>query len=174
MQTVLLPISFDNVPYFHSEYRGDLIVTHGVIYYFPHRSRVTDEYRRYADLLALMGLSIDLVLDLLEEVRATTNQPKLKGLGLWELGQSSIELQLKLDEHLGRLETLSSRIMDYEYGLPRPMRFALHEIRNISLRGGLWFQTRFDTHDFSMKLFRRKLLREALEEGGFIMRQSME
>ena len=31
-----LPISFDEVPYFKNQFRGDLIVTAGVIYYFPH------------------------------------------------------------------------------------------------------------------------------------------
>src|SRR5258707_13289066 len=31
-----LPISFEEVAYFKNEYRGDLIVTKGVLYYFPH------------------------------------------------------------------------------------------------------------------------------------------
>ena len=43
-----LPISFEEVSYFNNEYRGDLIVTKGVLYYFPH-TRVN--YARRADEL---------------------------------------------------------------------------------------------------------------------------
>ncbi|MDQ3713011.1 MAG: hypothetical protein M3388_12450 [Acidobacteriota bacterium] len=43
-----LPISFDEVSYFNNEYRGDLIITKGVLYYFPH-TRVI--HARYADEL---------------------------------------------------------------------------------------------------------------------------
>ena len=43
-----LPISFEEVAYYKNEFRGDLIVTKGVLYYFPH-TRV--KYQRYADEL---------------------------------------------------------------------------------------------------------------------------
>ena len=31
-----LPVSFDEVSYFKNQYRGDLIITRGILYYFPH------------------------------------------------------------------------------------------------------------------------------------------
>ncbi len=31
-----LPDAFDDVWYFRGEYRGDMIVTEGVLYHFPH------------------------------------------------------------------------------------------------------------------------------------------
>ena len=42
---IKLPISFEEVSYFNNEYRGDLIVTKDVLYYFPH-TRVN--YARYS------------------------------------------------------------------------------------------------------------------------------
>src|SRR5215813_8392882 len=33
---IKLPVSFDEVSYYRNEYRGDLIVTRGILYYFPH------------------------------------------------------------------------------------------------------------------------------------------
>ncbi len=41
-----MPVSFEEVSYFNNEYRGDLIVTKGVLYYFPH-ARV--KYQRFAE-----------------------------------------------------------------------------------------------------------------------------
>ncbi len=35
-QEIKIPISFDNVTYFNDTYLGDLIITQGVMYYFPH------------------------------------------------------------------------------------------------------------------------------------------
>jgi len=31
-----LPVSFDEAAYYSGEYRGDLIITRGIMYYFPH------------------------------------------------------------------------------------------------------------------------------------------
>lgn len=56
-----LPISFDDIPYFNNEYRGDLIVTKGVLYYFPHTrvaaSRHAPEIggKETADLIGVAG-----------------------------------------------------------------------------------------------------------------------
>jgi hypothetical protein len=47
------------------------------------------------------------------------------------------------------------------------MRFARADIKNLSMRGGLRFDTEYDNHDFSIGFHRKKLLREALWEGGF-------
>jgi hypothetical protein len=55
----------------------------------------------------------------------------------------------------------------FEYGLPRPMRFARGDIKNISMRGGLRFDTECDNHVFAIGLRRKRRLRDALWEGGF-------
>jgi hypothetical protein len=41
-----LPVSFDDVPYFRNQFRGDLIVTDGVIYYFPHTNVAEEKNRK--------------------------------------------------------------------------------------------------------------------------------
>ena len=43
-----LPVSFDDVWYFRKEYRGDLVVTDGVLYYFPHTNATLEKARRNA------------------------------------------------------------------------------------------------------------------------------
>jgi len=41
------------------------------------------------------------------------------------------------------------------------MRFARTDVKNVSMRGGLRFDTEYDNHGFSIGFHRKKLLREA-------------
>ena len=165
-----LPMSFDNVSYFGDEYRGDLIITHGVIYYFPHtnmalQKKETGYWRPSA--LGLIGVLLDLISPFLRELVATTNEPDLRDVGLWRDGESSQSLQARLDAHLAEMKKQPPEVLQYEYRMPKPMRFALAEIKNLSMVGGLRFEAAYDTHDFSIGFRRKRLLRDALWEGGF-------
>ena len=164
-----LPIAFGDVPYFRNEYRGDLIITHEVIYYFPQVNVALEQKKRgprATDHLGLIGLAFDLLVMLIKHLQ--TNQPKLRAMGLWKDGESSASLQARLDAHIAEVRKQPPQLLDYEYKLPKPMRFARADIKNLSLRGGLSFDTEYDHHDFAVGFHRKKLLRETLWEAGFI------
>jgi hypothetical protein len=181
-----LPISFDEVFYFKNQFRGDLIITAGIIYYFPHtnaakeklqkRNRVT--VPKYFELgTQLLGLAGDLInyvvfivsrlINLRERLtRRTINRARL---GLWSEELSNEELQSRLDYYIQSVKTQSSELVEYQYSLPKPMRFPKNEIKNLRISfGKLKFDTEFDVHDFTVGLRRSKLLRTALRNGGFI------
>lgn len=181
-----LPVSFDDVAYFRKEYRGDLIITHGVIYYFPHTNVALEKAREnaprpvdgVAPFMGPAGEAISVGLAFYRAAaglwgklrRPTINQPRLRSAGLWAVGASSPELQSLLDSYVAAARKEPPRLVAYEYTLPKPMRFPGREIRNLCVRlGGLKFETEFDSHDFTVGLRRRGLLREALREGAFII-----
>jgi hypothetical protein len=182
-----LPVSFDDVAYFRKEYRGDLIITHGVIYYFPHTNLTLEKSRRHAPdpvdgVTALMGAAGEVVVlsralyrvarGLWRALRGPTiNQPRLRSSGLWSVGASSEEMQERLDRYVEAQRKEPPRLVAYELTLPKPMRFPRGEIRDLRARlGGLTFDTEFDSHDFTVGLRRGGLLREALREGDFPIR----
>jgi hypothetical protein len=165
-----LPMTFDDVSYFGNEYRGDLVITHGTIYYFPHTNVAFEKKNsRYGttDHLGLIAIPFDLLANLIKEFGTTTNKPRLRKMGLWRDGESSQNLQARLDAHIADVKKQPPQLVQYEHKLPKPMRFARADIKNLSMRGGLRFDTEYDNHDFSIGFHRKKLLREALWEGGF-------
>jgi hypothetical protein len=170
-----LPVTFDNVPYFGNEYRGDLVITHGVIYYFPHTNVSLEKKKNagydaipgFASHFGLLSLPFLLLGALIKELRSTINEPKLRKLGLWKDGESSQALQSRLDAHIAQVKQQPPQLTQFEYSLPKPMRFAHAEIKNLSTRGGLRFDTEYDSHDFSIGFSRKKLLRESISEAGF-------
>lgn len=174
-----LPVSFDDAAYFGKDYLGDLIITHGVIYYFPHTNVTLAKSRKHIpgpeDVVAeLIGSSdlYDMAVGLWRKLRRPTiNRPRLRSIGLWNNGASSREMQSVLDPYVASMKKEPSRLVAYEYTLPKPMRFPVQEIRNLRLSlSGFKFDTEFDSHDFTVGLRRRGLLREALREGAFISR----
>ena len=165
-----LPMTFDDVSYFGNEYRGDLVITHGIIYYFPHTNVALERKNRgyrATEHLGLMAIPFDLLAALIRELQTTTNKPKLRKIGLWRDGEPSQSLQTRLDAHIAEVKKQPPELVQYEYKLPRPMRFARADVKNLSMRGGLRFDTEYDNHDFSIGFHRKKLLREALWESGF-------
>src|SRR3989442_1530429 len=102
-----LPMTFDDVSYFGNEYRGDLVITHGIIYYFPHTNVALERKNRgyrATDHLGLMATPFDLLAALIRELRTTTNKPKLRKIGLWRDGESSQSLQTRLDAHIAEVK----------------------------------------------------------------------
>ena len=180
-----LPVSFDDAAYFRREYRGDLVITHGVIYYFPHTNMALEKRKRDPHdaidvVAAFMGAAGEAIVvgralyggigGLWRKLRGPTiNRPHLKRSGLWVTGASSHEMQSLLDTHIASTRREPSRLVGYEYTLPKPLRFTAREIGNMSLRlGVLRFSTEFDSHDFTVGVRRARRLREALREGAFI------
>src|ERR1043165_7298065 len=91
-------------------------------------------------------------------------------LCLWQDGQSDEALQARLDTYITDQKNQPSQLMDYQYGLAHPMRFAAAEIKNLSLKSGLTFDTECDTHDIGISVFDERELRQALDEGGSVSR----
>lgn len=177
-----LPISFDHVPYFRNQFRGDLIITSGVIYYIPHtnvaaeklekKDRMPKKLSIAAAFLGLDGLAQlgGVVLNVKERLsRSTINQPQLKTTGLWSELVESPQLQKHLDSYISALKQEPPSITNFEYSLPRPLRYAQGEIKNLRLGYvSLRFDTDYDSHDFRIGLRRKRLLRQALRQGGFL------
>ena len=184
-----LPISFEEVSYFKNEYRGDLIVTKGVLYYFPH-TRV--KYARYADELG--GKDGMVIFDLLGNLapifatvpwirvaadksvkvgkflkrtfRPTTNSPQIRKIHLWRGDNSNEILQKILQEYIEKVKKDSLKFE--EDSVPKPMRFAIDEIENVKFGLKFKFDAKFDNHDFRVNLIHKGLFKKALIEAGFI------
>jgi len=184
-----LPISFEEVSYFNNEYRGDLIVTKGVLYYFPH-TRV--RYARHADELG--GKDAMAIFDLLGNLsplfatvpwlrvaadkslktgkflkrtfRPTTNSPQIRKQNLWRGNDSNETLQNILDEFI--LETKKESLQFDEDSVPKPMRFSVEEVENARFGLKFKFDAKFDNHDFKANLIHRGLFKKALIEAGFL------
>ena len=184
-----LPVSFEDVSYFKNEFRGDLIVTKSVLYYFPH-TRV--KYARYADELGgkdampifdLLGnltpifatvpwirvaadKSIKVGKTLRRTFRPTTNSPQIRKIHLWRGNDTNENLQKVLDEYIENLK--KENLKFEEDSVPKPMRFSAGEIENVRFGLKLKFDTKFDNHDFRVNLIHRGLLKKALMEAKFI------
>lgn len=184
-----LPISFDDVPYFRNQFRGDLVVTAGVIYYFPHTNVAEEKNRKkftpadgidmaapvlgaVGEVVGLLGLgkaAFDRTAGLRRRLRRPSiNRPRLSEKGLWVAGDTCDEVRERLDAHVAAEKKRPPQLTNYEYSLPKPMRFAAGQVAALRVgRGVLRFDTEFDTHDFIVGLRRRSELLEALREAGF-------
>lgn len=179
-----LPLSFDDTWYFRREYRGDLVVTEGVLYYFPHTNATLEKARRNAPdpvdgvlpFSGPAGEAFDVGFGLYKAARdvwrkvrtPSVNQPRLKKEGLWVVGASSRDLQALLDARVEQMRREPPRLVAYELTLPKPLRFAAAAVKGARVRlGVLKFETEFDSHDFTVGLRRAGLLRRALRDGGF-------
>lgn len=184
------PISFGEVSYFKNRFRGDLFVTFGVIYYFPHTNVESDRRAPlggeslvegiggvgglivpYLGALPfgynLAGLGYQVFKFGRRTFRPTVNRPKIKELN-WRLGvESTAALQAKLNEYVAA-EKKKPIDVRAENSLPQPMRFEADKVKNLKLGLRLKFETEFDSHDFGFNQFQRKRLRVALCEAGFL------
>ena len=184
-----LPISFEEVSYFNNEYRGDLIVTKGVLYYFPH-TRVT--HARYADelggkdampLFDLLGnlaplleavpwirasadKSVKLGKFLKRAFRPTTNLPRIRKNHLWRENDTDENLQKVLDDYIEKVKREKLEFNDDS--VPKPMRFSAEEIANPKVGLKFKFDAKYDNHDFRVNLIHRSLFKRALQESGFL------
>ena len=187
---IKLPISFEEVSYFNNEYRGDLIVTKGILYYFPH-TRV--KYARHSEELG--GKDAMVIFDLLGNLapllgtvpwlrvaadksvktgkflkrtfRPTTNSPKIRQQNLWRSGETNENLQKVLDEFI--LETKKDSLKFEEDSVPKPMRFSVDEITDARFGLKFKFDAKYDNHDFKVNLIHRSLFKKALIEAGFLI-----
>lgn len=181
-----LPVSFSEVSYFDDEYRGHLIVTDGAIYFFPTRrsaynkiylfggmpDKVVNWVARFV-LIGLGGISAQDLAEFASQIgrfakrsAAREDRPQIAKLGLWQNGQTSADLQQKLDDHIQKQKKLRTGFTVND--LPKPTSFRRVEMENIKFGWRFKFDARYDDHDFGISPFRRKRLRDALWMGGFL------
>ena len=184
-----LPVSFEEVSYFKNEYRGDLIITKNVLYYFPH-TRVT--YARLSDeiggensmvLFDLLGnfvplfaavpwlrtaadKSIKVGKFLKRTFHPTINLPQIRKQNLWHETATNESLQAVLDEYIEIIK--GKRVEFSEDSIPKPARFSADEIENPKFGLKFKFDAKYDNHDFRVNLLHRNLFKKALSEGGFL------
>ena len=181
-----LPVFFSEVSYYDDEYRGDLIVTEKAIYFFPRKRTGYDKIYLFGGVFdrvlnwlfksVLMFVSGVGLLDIIEFIKPflrftkrsskSKKLPKIAEIGLWRDGQTSVELQRKLDNYL-----LSLKAADLDFSkdaLPKPFGFRFPEMENISFNWRFRFTAKFDNHDFGINPFHRKQLRAALQKAGFL------
>ena len=184
-----LPISFEEVSYFNNEYRGDLIVTRGVLYYFPHTrvnyARSSEElggkdamavFELMGNFVPLIGAvpwfrtaadkSLKIGKFLKRKFRPTINSPRIRKDKLWRGNETSENLQGVLDEYIERVK--SENLKFDEDSVPKPMRFSIGEIENAKFGLKFKFDAKYDNHDFKVNLMHRGLFKKALKEAGFL------
>jgi hypothetical protein len=172
---------------FNNEYRGDLIVTDGVLYYFAH-TNVSDARHRQeigrdekaeiaVDTTAALlpggdglVLAINYGTKIVKFIRRacfpTTNSPQIRKLKLWSGRADNVALQAHLDNYIDKLK--NQKVNFAEDAVPKPLRFEAGEVINLSLGLKLKFDAKSDTHDFRVHLFHRNRLKTALNAAGFI------
>jgi hypothetical protein len=187
-----LPTSIDNVHYYYNKsstnswivpkcFTGDLIVTKGVMYFFPHTAgQYKPKGTEHFGLLP--GLVTDAAL-------SSKNSSRLRKNGLWLESDSSETLQTRLDAHINELKGSNARqdveellgqntfkwycMLLTEGGrntIPYPERFTRHDIKTVdrSLGGEYTFDVSPNKHTFKVGLMRKNFLSDALWEAGLI------
>lgn len=192
---MVLPVSFDNIAAYGHTSVGDLIITHGVLYFFPHtESALLKRWKRPESAAEWAGISLEGLVFVfghllgplvgpglsLLTIRVlhlpTRNRSRLRRLGLWKQGDSSPALQARLDEYISGMKARKGTLEEFSTSLPKPMRFASGDLSNLSITtlGTLRFDSSFDHYDFSVGVMTKKALRDALWLGGFISRSSVQ
>lgn len=162
-----LPTRFRNVHYYRIAgkyiFAGDLFLTRGALYFFPEVD--LDEQRHKATEgvgheLALIALA---VLYLAQTISGSYSSR----VDFWEEGISDEQFQGKARAYIDRLK-MERSVAAFATTLPVPTRVGASEISNLKLNGTgkLSFSAQSDTHDFSIGLFNKRRLRNALWEAG--------
>jgi hypothetical protein len=180
------PSTFGEVSYFDDEFRGDLVIFNDALYFFPVRrsgyNRVylfdgpIDRIVNFVTTFGLMLFSgvglmdiIDFVSNIMRLARrpAQTSLPNsLTKLGFGSAGISPEELQLKMDNYIKQRSQMKSDFSSRS--LPKPFVIKKYEIRDVSFNWRLVLRTEYESHDFGISPFRRKVLKIALQKANLL------
>jgi hypothetical protein len=180
-----LPTSIRNVQYYKIagkySYEGELIITDGVLYFFPTVDLEEQRLRKNMFLgggciVGIIGFITGVVILIILKLLGSIVSPLIKSsysdfrkTGLWKDTDTSETLQPKLDNYIAERkqnkELLSS-------SMPAPIRFSYRDIHQgliVNGMGELRFYAYSDWHDFNVGVVKKELLRRALKEGKFLM-----
>jgi hypothetical protein len=185
-----LPVSFDEVSYFKNEYRGDLIITSGILHYFPHTrvsaSHFTPEIggKDAVEAIGWIGgnfvptvgsapylhtaaeVSVKLGKFLRRFFLPSMNSPKIRKANLWSGREPDVALQNILDSYIEKARKTKLEFADDS--VPKPMRFLASDMENVRIKFKLKFDAGYDNHDFRVSPLLLGKFKKALKEGGFL------
>lgn len=175
----ILPAVFHEVSYFDDEYRGELIVTEGCLYYIPVKKtgydkvyvlggvpdRVINFVLKFI-LISVMGIGVGELYGsarrawrFVRRGQIQENLPQTKVRSFWNTSLSNDALQWQLDGYIRKKR--AGKLM-------RPQRFCLDQISNPKFEWRFTFTTEYDQHDFGISPFHRSAFRQTLIAGGFL------
>lgn len=167
-----LPVRLKNVRYKVAgkyAYKGDMIVTEGIVYYFPHTDLVQRRINRTVKAMSYAaGWAAGGVADGLIKNLELTDFESDSGSHL-HTKDSNSTVQVRLDAYIEEMKKGRSTVTLSTY-LPIPLRYTRAEVKNLSLTfmGSVSFEAHYDTHFYNIGLARKKLLRTSLSDAGFI------
>jgi len=168
---VVLPISLSKVGYMvagERAYEGDLIITHNVIYYFPHtdliRRRIEEGGNLSAALLLSGNVGGAIALALANNLARSKQRA---AAAVPTSGDITASLEEKLDAYVKKAKEERRDALLNE-SLPAPMRFEKSRIEKMRLTfGGFTFDANYDDHQFTVG--DGGLLRGALKTGAYMV-----
>lgn len=151
------PFLLEEIPYKVANeyaYRGDLIITQGIIYYYMHTDLLTEKLEKQKSSMVLEAKS--------------QQAPKFKKSGLWQEGISDKRLQLNLDSHIEQIKE-KRKLEKFSSGVPAPLRITPSDIKqkSLSFMGVLVLATSYEEHIFDIGFLKKSASREALIKAGF-------
>jgi hypothetical protein len=182
---MLLPAAFSAVSYYDDEYRGDLIVTDGVLYFFPQQRTGYDKIYLFGGIIdriinwiyrmifLFLGAGLQDIIEIFAILgrfvfrnAKRVNRPKIAKIGLWQDDHTSQQLRTRLDVYI---DDMKKDELDFtEDSLPVPIRFEISDIENVKFKWRFRFDAKFDSHDFGISPLKRNKLKTALFRGGFL------
>src|ERR1041385_8087872 len=94
-----LPRLITQVSYFDNAYRGDLVISHGVLYYFPWVNVALEQKQTRSDQLVRLfplDLAIDLAGIAIKAISHADEKSNLEDLRLWRSDQPDEALKARL------------------------------------------------------------------------------
>jgi hypothetical protein len=146
-------------------YKGDFVITAGVIYYLPHTDLI--QRRINSTVTAMSGLAGGMGGRMIRRLSLPDHDDT--GKKVLQGKESSLILQQQLDAYIKELRDARSSVTA-STTLPLPLRYAKADVTNLSLKpmGSVLFEAGYDTHFYKTGLLKKSYVRKALTEAGFI------
>ena len=154
-------------------YSGDMVISKGVMYYFPliyfQKSEPMDEARALGNVIGrISGVGgINSGANALDESVRLFDRPAINLKEALSKVHSFEELEAVLDAHLDEFKWYHPLTSD---DLPTPIRFRKEKVKNMIFTpsGVLKFETEFDEHIFKVGFFKKSEVGKTLIESEFL------
>lgn len=161
-----LPTRFRNVHYYRIAgkyiFAGDLFITRGALYFFPEIDLEEQRHKATKHVSNEFALVVVAIMFVVQKIGSYSSR-----INFWEEGISDEQFQQKAKAYIDRLKA-ERAAATFAKTLPVPTVVGASEISNMKLSGTgkLSFSAQSDTHDFSVSIFGKNRLRNALSEAG--------
>jgi len=182
----MIPVSFGDASYFNDEFRGNLIILDGAIYFFPTKRSGSNKLYLFdgpldrvasfavkGSAMLVPGVGLMDAVDAVGSVfifgkRSIRDNRQPSGLppGSWVSGQTNEELAKRLDRYILRV---AKRPSDFSRNsLPKPFGLKRSQMKNPQFNWRFACETEYEKHDFGVSLKARKRLEKALISAGLL------